>query len=58
MRGDPYKMEFIYKKLCMYSYMFKLESPSKYSPFDAIHLLKHFFPLLKTVFELVDFDAF
>ena len=40
MRGDPYKMEFIYKKLCMYSYMFKLESPSKYSPFDAIHLFR------------------
>ena len=33
--------------------MFQLQSPSKYSPFDAI-----FFPLLKTVFELVDFDVF
>ena len=37
--------------------MFKLQSPSKYSPFDAIHLSKHFFPLLKTIFELTDFDA-
>ena len=36
-------MEFIYKKLCIYSQMFKLHSPSKYSPFDAIHLLRHFF---------------
>ena len=37
--------------------MFKLQSPSKYSPFDAIHILR-LFPLLKTVFELVDFDAY
>ena len=51
-------MEFIYKELCVYSYMFKLQSPSKYSPFDTIHLQRHFFPLLKTVFEFVDFDAF
>ena len=29
-----------------------------YSPFDTIHLLRCFFPLLKTGFELVDFDAF
>ena len=28
------------------------------SPLDAIHLLRWFFSLLKTVFELVDFDAF
>ena len=38
--------------------MFKLQSPSKYSPFDAIHLLRHFFLLLKTVFEFVNFNAF
>ena len=39
--------------------MFKLWSPSKYSPFDAIHLIEiFFFPLLNTVFELIDFDAF
>ena len=42
MRGDP-KMQFIYKKLCIYSYTFKLQSPSKYSSFDAIHLLRRFF---------------
>ena len=36
-------MEFIYKKLYIYSYMFKLQSSSKYSPFDAIHLSIHFF---------------
>ena len=49
-------MGFIYKKLCIYSYMFKLQSPSKSSPFDAIHLT--FFPLIKTGFELIGFDAF
>ena len=27
----------------MYSYMFKLQSPSKYSLFDVIHLPRHFF---------------
>ena len=27
----------------MYSYVFKLQSPSKYSPFNAIHLSGHFF---------------
>ena len=49
--------EFIYKKI-VYPFMFKLQSPSKYSPFDAIHLLRCFFPPLETVFELIDFDAF
>ena len=48
-------MKFIYKKVCIYCYMFKPQSISKYSLFDAI---KSFFPLLKIVFELVDFDAF
>ena len=38
--------------------MFKFYAPSKYSPFDAIHLLRHFVPLLKTVFELIDFNVF
>ena len=41
--GYTKKPELIYKKLCIYSYMFKLQSPSKYSPFDAIHLLRFFF---------------
>ena len=36
MRVDPQKTEFIY------SYTFKLQSPSKYSPFDAIHLSRLF----------------
>ena len=40
--GDPKKLEFIYKKLCIYFYMFKLQSPSNYSPFDAIHLSRLF----------------
>ena len=55
--GTP-KTEFIYKKLCIYSYMFKLQLPSKYSTFDAIHLSRIFSTLLKTVFELLNFDAF
>ena len=33
----------IYKKLCIYPYMFKLQSPSNYSPFDTIHLSRCFF---------------
>ena len=37
--------------------MFKLQPPSNYFPFDAIHLIKTFFPLFETVFDLVDFDA-
>ena len=37
--------------------MFKLQSPSKLSPFDAIYLSRHLFPLLKTVFKLIDFDV-
>ena len=43
MRGDP-KKQFIYKKVCIYSYMFKLQSPSKCSPFDAIQLSNFFAP--------------
>ena len=35
--------KFIYKKLCIYSYMFKLQSPSKFAPFDAIHVLRCIF---------------
>ena len=38
-QGTP---EFIYKKLCIYSYMFKLQSPSKCFLFDPIHLSRHF----------------
>ena len=40
-------MEFIYEKLCIYSYIFKLHSPSKYSPFDTIHLSRCFFHYFK-----------
>ena len=45
--GGPQKTKFIYKKLCIYSSMFKLQSPSKYCPFDAIHLLRWFFHCIK-----------
>ena len=41
-RGDPKPQNLFIKKLCIYSYMFKLQSPSKYSPSDAIHLLRIF----------------
>ena len=51
-QGKNQNTQFIYKKLCIYSYIFKLKSPSKYSPFDAIHLSRWFFLILKTVFEL------
>ena len=36
--------------------MFKLQSPSKYSPFDATHLIETLFHCSE-VFELIDFDA-
>ena len=41
--GMSKNSEFIYKKLCIYSYTFKLQSPSKYSPLNAIHLSRCFF---------------
>ena len=41
-QGVTPQKEFIYKKLCIYSYMLKLQSPSKYSPCDAIHLSRFF----------------
>ena len=40
--GTSHKLEFIYKNFCICSYMFKLQSCSEYSLFDAIHLLKCF----------------
>ena len=42
-RRNQKNPELIYKKLCIYSYMFKLQSPSKYSPLDAIHPSRQFF---------------
>ena len=56
-RGIPPKWNSFIKKLCILT-CFKLQSPSRYSPFDVTHLLRHFFPLLKTVFELVSLDSF
>ena len=38
MREGAKNPEFIYKKLFIYSYMFKLQSSSEYSPFDALHI--------------------
>ena len=40
--GGPPGPECIYKKLCIHPCMFKLQSPPKYSPFDAIHLSRSF----------------
>ena len=48
---------FLLKKSCIYSYMFKLQSPSVLSVYFNT-LIKTFFPLLNTAFEFVDFDAF
>ena len=50
--GGPLKKQFIYKKLCIYSYMFKLQSPSKYSPFDAKHLSRCFFTAQNSFFKI------
>ena len=52
MKGDPKNPEFIYKILCIYSYMFKLQSPSKYSPSNAICLSRCFFHCSKEVLNL------
>ena len=41
MRGTQKWNLFI--KNCIYSFMFKFQSPSRYSPFDAINLSRHFF---------------
>ena len=42
-RGEPKKTGiYLWKKLCVYPYMFKLQPSSKYSPCAAIHLLRCF----------------
>ena len=51
--GNQKEPEFIYKKLCIYSYLFKPQPPSKYSPCDAIHLSRHFFHCSKQFFNLL-----
>ena len=52
-KGTKNPLEFI-NYVC--SYTFKLQLPSKCSPFDAVYIPMVF--LLKTVFELIDFDGF
>ena len=54
--GSPIKPEFIYKNSIFILTCLNL-SLSIYSTFDRIHLLR-LFPMLKTVSELVDFNAF
>ena len=54
MRGDPTKkMEFIYKKLYIYPYMFKRQFTFKVLSIWWIHLIKISFPLFKTVLNLL-----
>ena len=42
MRGGPKPLEFPSEKIVYLLLHGKLQSPSKYSPFDAIRLLRHF----------------
>ena len=53
--GGPKTWNFLSKKLNICSCMFKLKSPSKYSPFDAIHLSKCFFHCSK---QFLNFSIF
>lgn len=46
MRENQKNPEFVYKKLCIYFHMIKLQSFSKYSLFDARHLFEALSPLL------------
>ena len=54
MKGPNKKaqIEFIYKKLCTYPYTFTLQSPSKHSPFDAMHISRRFFHCSKQFLNL------
>ena len=49
---DSPKTEFIYKKLCISSYIFKLQPPSKYSPIDVIIPSRWFFHCSKQFLSL------
>ena len=51
-KGGPKTPQNLFVKNCVYSYMFKLQSPSMYSPFDAIHLLRWFFYCSKQFLNL------
>ena len=42
-KGGPKKSQNLLIKMCTYSYMFKLPSPSKCPPCDAMHLSRYFF---------------
>ena len=56
-KGNPPKIEFI-KKLCIYSYMFKLHSSSKYSSFGAIMTIQMFFSTAQNSFWTHQFWCF
>ena len=57
-KGDPLSPEFIYKKVCVYSYMFKCQSSSKYSLFDAKYLSRCFSRCSKQFWNLLILMAF
>ena len=55
-RGDPKNPEFIYRKLCILTF---LNISHLQNTLPLMHYMyRDFFPLLKAVFELIDFDAF
>ena len=54
----PKKPCHLFIKNCSYSYMFKFQSPSKYSPFDAMHLLRYFFHCSKQFLNMSVFMVF
>ena len=60
MKRDP-KNQNLFIKNCVCSYMFKYQSPSKYSPFDAGHLSRCFLHFSKQVLHtsiLMPFTAY
>ena len=55
-RGDPKNPEFIYRKLCILTFLYISHLQNT---LPLMHYMyRDFFPLLKAVFELMDFDAF
>ena len=57
-RGNPKKAGIYFLKIVYLFLMFKLQSPSKYSPFDTRHLSRHFFHCSKQFLNLLILMAF
>ena len=53
MEGGPKKPPQFNYKNCVVILTFKLQSPSKYSPFDAIHLFRRFFHCSEKFLNLI-----